>query len=195
MKKYTFLLFLLLLFTKLSAQQKEFSIDESGKYIYYEVVSTKATPKDSLMQRANYFVKKLYKKTLSLNQKSDTSILAKGKTVIDKTLLIAGHPSGEIQYNFNFEARNGKYRFWLTDFNFIPYQRDRYSNYVPTSDYPTPLEQKAGKLNAGEWKDIVDGAYSKVSKFADDFKKCMATAATITVQPVTKPKTVSTDKW
>lgn len=189
--QYRLVLFLAFLSFKLSAQQKQFSSDDNGKFIYYEVVE-RAAEKDSLLLRANNFID-LYKKTIKKQRSTDTSIVAKGVTVIDKTILVASHPSGEVSYRFTFEARDKKYRFWLTDFEYIPYGRDRYSNYVPTTSIATPLEKTPGKLTAGEWKDVVEAAYNKTSKFAENFKKALATDPA--EQPKRKTNTISTKKW
>jgi len=189
--QYRLVLLLALLSFKLSAQQKQFSSDDNGKFIYYEVVE-KAAGKDSLLIRANTFID-LYQKSIKKQRTTDTSIIAKGVMVIDKTILVASHPSGEVNYKFTFEAREKKYRFWLTDFEYIPYGRDRYSNYVPTTTIATPLDKTPGKLSAGEWKDIVEAAYSKTAKFAENFKKALATSQA--EKPKKKTSTISTKKW
>ncbi len=193
MMRYYAIIFFTIVSLKLPAQQKQFSLDERGKYIYYEVVDAKTLGKDSLMARAKIFINKVYRKTIKQQELTDTSILAKGKTVIDKTVLIAGHPSGEINYNLTFEVRSGKYRFWFTDFEYIPYQRDRYGNYVASTTVGTPLEKSPSKLNQGEWKDAVMASYDKVQKFAEEFKKYLSINP-LTL-PVNKTKTVVTDKW
>ncbi|MFC4211481.1 DUF4468 domain-containing protein [Pedobacter lithocola] len=190
--KYLFILFIAIISLKVSAQQKQFPLDDRGKFIYYEVVDVKTTSKDSLMMRANTFLNS-YKKSIVKESSTDTSIIAKGKMIIDKTILVAGHPSGEVNYNLNFEARDKKYRFWLTDFEYIPYQRDRYGNYVASTKIGTVLEQTPGKLNAGEWKDILESAYNKTNKLAEGFKKALATNSTD--KQKTKVNTVSTKKW
>jgi len=189
--KYRLILLLAFFSFKLSAQQKQFSSDDNGKFVYYEVVE-KAAARDSLVLRANNFID-LYKKTIKKQSATDTSFIANGVMVIDKTILVASHPSGEVKYTLTFEARDKKYRFWLTDFEYIPYGRDRYSNYVPTTKIATPLEKTPGKLSAGAWKDVVEAAYNKTEKFAENFKKALATN-----QNEKKPKkinTISTKKW
>ncbi|RNL50972.1 DUF4468 domain-containing protein [Pedobacter jejuensis] len=190
--KYLFILFIAIISFKVSAQQKQFPLDDSGKFIYYEVVDVKTTPKDSLLMRANTFLN-ADKKSIVKQNSTDSSITAKGKMVIDKTILVAGHPSGEVNYILNFEARDKKYRYWLSDFEYIPYQRDRYGNYVATTKVGTALEKTPGKLNAGEWKDILESAYNKTAKFAENFKKALAT--NIVDKQKTKANTVSTKKW
>lgn len=191
--KYIILIFLVAFSIDLSAQQKQFSKDDNGKFIYYKVVDSQLLSKDTLLQRAKSFVNVTYKKSMKAESITDTSILAKGTMVIDKTILVAGHPSGEISYSFVFEARNGKYRFWLTDLLYIPYQRDRYGNFVATTKMGTPLERNPGKLNAGAWKDVVNSAYNKIDKFADDFKKYLATNRVEKAKK--KTETISTKKW
>ncbi|PWS30756.1 DUF4468 domain-containing protein [Pedobacter paludis] len=192
MKKYLILVILLASFAKLSAQQKQLPLDDRGKYIYYEVVEAKAVSKDSLLERAGYFVNKFYNKSMKAESSTDSSILASGTLVIDKTLLVAGHPSGEVKYNFTVEMRSGKYRFWLTDFEYIPYQRDRYGNFVATTNIGTPLEKTPGKLNSGQWKDILGGVFVKATKFGEDFKKVLATSRS---EKKKKQETISTKKW
>jgi hypothetical protein len=191
--KYFVILIFTLISVKLSAQQKEFSLNESGKYIYYEVVDVKAVGKDTLMRRAKFFINKIYRNSIKQETLTDSSIVAKGKIIIDKTVLVAGHPSGEVSYNLTFEAREGKYRFWLTDFEYIPYQRDRYGNYVATTTIGTPLEKSPSKLNIAEWKSAVETSYEKVKKIGQEFKKFLSTSPIII--PVKKDKAVVTEKW
>jgi len=192
--KYILFIVLATFSIRLSAQQKQFSKDDSGKFIYYQVVDSQTVTKDTLLQRAKAFVQVLYKKTMNQESVSDSSISAKGTMVIDKTILVAGHPSGEVSYQFVCEVRNGKYRFWLTNFEFIPYQRDRYGNFVATTRVGTPLERTPGKLSAGAWKDILSSTYTKVEKFGAEFKKFMATSR-IAVPAKKKPETISTKQW
>jgi len=192
MKYLLFIVFAAFSF-QLSAQQKQFSKDDNGKYIYYKVVDSLALSKDTLLQRAKSFVNVAYKKSMVQESITDSSILAKGTMVIDKTILVAGHPSGEVSYNFVFEARNDKYRFWITDMLYIPYQRDRYGNFVATTQIGTPLERSPGKLNAGAWKDILNSTYAKIEKFGEEFKKYLATNRVDKAKK--KVETISTKKW
>lgn len=192
--KYILFIILATFSISLAAQQKQFSKDDSGKFIYYQVVDSQAVAKDTLLQRAKTFVDVLYKKTMKPESVSDSSISAKGTMVIDKTILVAGHPSGEVSYQFVCEVRNRKYRFWLTGMQFIPYQRDRYGNFVATTQIGTPLERTPGKLSAGAWKDILNSTYTKAEKFGAEFKKFMATSR-VAVPAKKKPETISTKKW
>ena len=159
-------------------------VDERGKLIYYEVVTVK-TPADSLRMRALAFIKKQkelkYKKT-----SGDTGFVATGKLIINKTLLVMSHPSGEVLYNFEAEVKSGKYRFWLTDFEFIPYQRDRYGNFVASTTVGIPLENNPGKLNAGEWAAYKSQTAKYAKDFAVKFKNYMASKTPVVIPPTEK---------
>jgi hypothetical protein len=56
------------------------------------------------------------------------------------------HEDAKITYNMIIEVKEGKYRYWLTDFVVIPYERDRYANFVPVSGKDTALEHGLRKL-------------------------------------------------
>jgi hypothetical protein len=188
-----FLLFLFLLPQALAAQTgtNEMSKDENGKYIYYQIADKIIVPADSLHQRCLSFFK--MRKFKNLAQKDD-QLVAEGKMIINKTAFVLTHPSGEILFNFTFETKPGKYRFWLTDFLFIPYSRDRYGNFVATTAKGRPLENLPGKLNAAEWKSYIDAAYKQSDALGAEFKQFLSRNPS--ASPVTaKPKTISTTNW
>lgn len=185
MKLISSILLFLVSFTIANAQtENALPVDERGKLIYYEVATVK-TAADTLNTRALDFIKKSkelkYKKT-----QGDTAYTATGKLIINKTLLVMSHPSGEVLYNFQAEVKNGKYRFWLTDFEFIPYQRDRYGNFVASTTVGIPLENNPGKLNAGEWREYKAQTAKYAKDFAVKFKNFMASKTSVKVVPVEK---------
>lgn len=166
-------------------------VDERGKLIYYEVVNT-STAKELLVKRAIVYTKEQNKDLKYKSAKGDTSIIATGKMVINKTVLVMSHPSGEILYNLQIEVKEGKYRFWLTDFNFIPYQRDRYGNFVAVSSIGIPLEKEPGKLNVAQWAAYQSQTAKYAMQLATDLKKYMANEAPTTLP---KEKTVVKKEW
>lgn len=185
----------LILFTAVVyAQDRPLANDENGKLIYYEVQEVKTVSKDSLMARAEGFLKSV--KTLKVTaSKTDSLIQASGKMIINKTALVLSRPSGEVLYRFNAETRDGKYRFWLTDFEFIPYQRDRYGNFVPATSIGTPLERKPGKLNAAEWAGYIKAVTKEANMLAAKFKDAMANKAIMQPPVVKAVPVISTKKW
>ena len=174
-------------------QDKPLPVDERGKLIYYEVVVAGKTPADSLLTRAKTFLaadKKFKVSTLA----SDTALAATGKMMISKSALGMARPMGAVDYNFYVEVKEGKYRFWLTDFLFIPYSRDRYGNFVPETNIGVPLEREQGKLRAAEWLGYQKITAREAKAIGDRFKNALATRIYAKESP--KPKqTISTKKW
>lgn len=182
-----------------SGQEKPLSTDDRGKLIYYEVVELPEVPKDSLAVRTSAFIKNNSTsfKMKSFKMKSaviDSSVQASGKLIINKTALVLSRPSGEVLYNFYVEIKNGKYRFWLTDFTFIPYQRDRYGNFTASTTVGTPLENKPGKLNAAEWAGYVKATTREVNAIAGRFKNAMM-RITIAAPLFKDTPVIPTQKW
>jgi hypothetical protein len=188
MKPTIFTVMLLIISSWLCKAQNELlQVDEQGKFIYYELVEAKGSVKAHLMERAVLFFKK---PNIDLKLKSvsgDTVFIGVGKLIINKTLLVMSHPSGEILYHFQAEVKEGKYRFWLTDFNFVPYQRDRYGNFVATTTRGLPLENNPGKLNLAQWKEYQTQTASYALQFAKVFKDHMANTAPPMVPVREKP--------
>jgi hypothetical protein len=176
------------------AQEKALAVDEQGKLIYYEIVEAGNTPKDSLISRAQAFFL-ANTRELKLNTvKGDTQAEASGKMLISKNTSGISRPYGEVAYQFYVEVKEGKYRFWLTDFNFVPYMRDRYGNFVPSTTIGTPLEREPGKLRAAEWSEYQKITAREAKALAERFKKALATRIDTSEAP--RPKTtISTNKW
>jgi hypothetical protein len=186
-----FFVFPSLAFAQAFQHSDEMPRDERGKYIHYEVVENRTVPTDSLKARAIAFI--ALKKMKSVRNDS-SGIVAAGQFIIIKTALMLAHPSGELQYNFTFEMKEQKYRFWLTDFLFIPYKRDRYGNFVPSNPIGKALEDNPGKLNAGEWASYVDAARKQSAVFASQFKASLNTLRKGKT-PAIKKKVISTKSW
>jgi len=188
------LLILLLASPRLKSQtlktEQGLQKDEQGKYIHYEVVENVA-PADSLMDRAIAFFSS---KKLTVQQPAGGLLKGSGKLIISKTAFVLTHPSGEIWYNWSFEAKKGKYRFWLTDFLFIPYQRDRYGNFVPSTTRGIALESSPGKLNSGEWSSCVNETGRQSAALAAEFKEYLS--ASQKAKPFREAnRPVSTRSW
>ncbi|MES2829743.1 MAG: DUF4468 domain-containing protein [Bacteroidota bacterium] len=175
-------------------QEKALALDERGKLIYYEVVEIKGSPKDSLAGRALSHLKKMPIAIKIDSMSGDTTISASGKMAISKNTLSMARPLGQVTYNLYVEVKTGKYRFWLTNFVFIPYMRDRYGNFVPSTAIGSPLERDPGKLAAADWDGYKKITAREAAAFAENFKKAMATS--IVAETAVKPKpAISTKNW
>ena len=195
MKVNGVLLFILICFFQANAQTDEsLPLDERGKLIYYEVVTVKNIKPQTLKVRVLNFVNKKNNDLKLKSLQGDTTFLAKGKLVISKTLLVMSHPSGEVQYEFQIDIKEGKYRFWLTNFSFLPYQRDRYGNFIPSTTVGIPLENDPGKLNAGQWKEYKSQTAKYAKDFAGKFKLAMTSDQPVKVVKEEK-KVVVKKEW
>lgn len=176
-------------------QELGLPFDERGRYIYYEVVTQKGKTAEELKLRAMAYFKSPAVKIL-LSEK-DSLLTGKGKLIINKTAFVLTRPSGEVSYQLYLDFKAGKYRFWLTDFTFIPYQRDRYGNFVPANPIGTSLEQKPGKLNAAEWESYLKATAKEAQLFGERLKKGMLLDAAI-ITPTAKAvptQTTKDQKW
>ena len=193
MKSLVLLGLLLSVGTAVLAQGIKLSRDERGKLMYYEVVDKKDTAASVLAARAKaYFDAAKDLKVVAST--GDSLRTVQGKFVIRKTAFMLARPSGEVTYNMYLGLREGKYRFWLTDFVFIPYQRDRYGNFVPSTTIGTPLETEPGKLNAAEWESYVSATEKSAAEFARQFKQHMSAVSPATPRKKEAPVISTQDK-
>lgn len=176
------------------AQRELLPIDERGKFIYYELVEAKGLVKNQLEERISSFLKTSFNDLKLKTVQGDTIFVCTGKLIINKTVFVMSHPSGEILYHFQAEVKEGKFRFWLSDFNFVPYQRDRYGNFVATTNRGIPLEKSPSKLNASQWREYQVQTAKYAFQFAAVFKDHMANKASSLVVPV-KEKTIVKKEW
>ena len=174
-----------------SAQKSLLSVDENNKYIYYQVVDLPGRTADSLHNNVVLFMKEFYPKEKSLQ------ITSSGASVKDKFLTytsLVKHENGEMAYALNIECKDGKYRYWITNFVFTPYEKNRYGMFVPVNGVTIPLEKASDKLA----KKDVEGYFEQTEAFCkqlgDKLKKYMVEGKT---QPkVDKPvKKIVTEKW
>jgi hypothetical protein len=192
MKKVVVLLFLGLFLSHFANAQKSLlSVDENNKYIYYQVVDMPGFKADSLQRNMVLFMKEFYPKERSLQ------ITNAGASVKDKFLTytsLVKHENGEMAYTLNIECKDGKYRYWVTDFVFTPYEKNRYGMFTPVSGKDLALEKVSDKLA----KKDVEGYFEQTGAFckqlADKLKKYMTAGKP---QPkVEKPvKKIVTEKW
>jgi len=193
MKAASLLMLLLGLSTLLRAQETaQLPKDETGKYIYYEVVNTNVA-QDTLKVRLQRFIQKQKKELKPVLVGDVKEIVANGKIIIRKSMAMLSHPSGEITYRIYFEANTDKYRFWLSDFEFFPYQKDRYGNFVPSTTVGIPLEKEPKKWNADQWDDYRLQVAKYAAEFSVHLKEYLANKVAKTPQP--SEKKVITKTW
>ncbi|MDB5141891.1 MAG: hypothetical protein JWQ66_604 [Mucilaginibacter sp.] len=174
-----------------NAQKSLLSLDEHNKYIYYQVVDLPGISADSLYKNAEYFIKSVYPKTKSIQ--SNNSINIKDKFLTYTSFV--KHENGEMAYTLNIECKDAKYRYWLTDFVFTPYERNRYGVYVPINGIEIPLESAESKVIKKDLDGYFDQTGAFCKQLGEKLKKYMAEGHT-TKKPDQQPvKKIVTDKW
>jgi len=173
------------------AQKSLLSIDENNKYIYYQVVDLPGIKADSLHNNMVLFMKEFYPK------EKTSQVTNAGASVKDKFLTytaLVKHENGEMAYALNIECKEGKYRYWVTDFVFTPYERNRYGMFTPVNGVAVPLEKASDKLMKKDVEGYFDQTGTFCKQLGDKLKKFMAEGK---AQPkLDKPvKKIVTDKW
>lgn len=174
-----------------NAQKSLLSLDEHNKYIYYQVVDLPGISADSLNKNAVYFVKSVYPKIKA--KQSDNAFIG----IKDKFLTytsFAKHESGEIAYTLNIECKDAKYRYWLTDFVFTPYEKNRYGVYVPVNGIDVPLESTTSKITEKELNGYFDQTGAFCKQLGEKLKKYMAEGYA-KQKADQQLKKIVTDKW
>ena len=192
--KLSFIVALLLLGFSAFAQEKTLPVDEAGIYTFLEVKELKLVSKETMAANVKRFFKENSKSLKLQKSEKDTVFSGKGKMIIQKAVVGIGHPSGDATYRISIALRNGKYRLILTDFMLTPYERDRYSNFVPGT-VSTPLERSPDKLNRAEWDANMAAIMLGCRKVAGKLGAIIGSAVTEAKPEPKKTATVSTEKW
>ncbi|MDO3628784.1 DUF4468 domain-containing protein [Mucilaginibacter sp. BT774] len=192
MKTILLLIASLAISAAVNAQKSLLSIDENNKYIYYQVVDMPGIKADSLQKNMVLFIKEFYPKEKSLQ------VTNPGASVKDKFLTytsLVKHENGEMTYALNVECKDGKYRYWVTDFVFTPYEKNRYGMFTPVSGMYITLEKVSDKLP----KKDVEGYFEQTGAFCkqlgDKLKKYMAEGKPQQPKENKPVKKIVTDKW
>ena len=179
-------------FAKITLAQKELlSVDEHDKYIYYQVVDIPGITADTLNKRGKYFLEKALPKIKLIE--TALTLSGESKFMTFSGVSVLKHEDGEITYVVKVEFKDNKYRYWLKGFNFTPYQRDRYGNFIPRQGIAIPLETALTKLSKKDVESYFDQTGTFCKQLGDSLKQ-----AIIAQSPQKKAeinKRIITDKW
>lgn len=145
---------------------------------------------DTLYTRGLYFIKTVYPK-LKFKTTNGKSISGDGKFTTYNNISILKHESGEIAYLLNIEFKDQKYRYWLTDFTFTPYVKDRYGNFVPKLGNDIPLEIIQSKLDKKDSDNYLDETGTFCKQFGEGLKQFLVNAP----KKEETTKKIVIDKW
>lgn len=192
MKKILHIAALLLLTHLAYGQQVKLALDEHNKYVYYQVVDIPGISADSLYKNGVYFAGEAYPKNKAA-QVSNAGIVIKDKFLTYTS--IVKHENGEMRYTLNIEFKDSKYRYWITDLTFTPYQKDRYGVFVPQNGIDIPLEKASSKVDKKDLDGYIDQTNKFCAQLGEKLKKYM-TGERQQKKPAEQPaKKIVTDKW
>ncbi|UOE47274.1 DUF4468 domain-containing protein [Mucilaginibacter sp. SMC90] len=180
------------------AQKDSLAFDEHNKYIYYKTAEQPGAVADTLYDRGLYFLKKAYPvKVLKLVKadKDGNALSGAGAFVIGKKGLLGNSEGGEMAYKIRVEVKDGKYRYWLTDFVYQPYQRNRYGNAEIMHGKDVALEKAAEKLSKADFNACLNQVVIGSKHVGDNLKAYMLKTSSLEKHDVKKVKRVSTKEW
>jgi hypothetical protein len=175
------------------AQKDVLAMDEHNKYIYYQVVDQPGAGVDSLQTKVSGFIKEAYPK-IKL-KKGDTDVIVKDKFLTYNVLAFAKHESGEMRYNLTIECKNNKYRYWFTDFLFVPYKKDRYGVFVPDNGIEIPLEKASARFDKKELEGYLNQTGVFCKQTGGSLQSYMIEKHQADMPKPAAVKKVVTDKW
>ena len=177
------------------AQKDSLATDEHGKYIYYHVVNLgKDNANVLLVRAADFFDMPANKANFKITDRDANAktIDGMGFFTVASTTLLTKHDDGKINFKLRIEVKEGKYRYWLTDFVFIPYYKDRYNNLVPKPGVEIPAEELSKKIDNKDTARYLDECAAFGVKFGTRFKQQMENAP---VKTSNGKKVIITEKW
>jgi hypothetical protein len=194
MKKISLIAFCLFVSTMAWAQKNMPSLDEHNKYIYYQVVEMPGLTADTLQARALYFLKTSYPANKVEQGETSGNIKGTGRFLITNTLAVVKHIYGEVDYDYCIECKDGKYRYWLNGFVYVPHKTDRYGNSVPEQGLDVPMEEWAKKLEKHNQDICFDETATYFKAFGDKLKQAMVKVSALSHKEAVK-KVIVTKDW
>ncbi|MBL4678201.1 MAG: DUF4468 domain-containing protein [Mucilaginibacter sp.] len=194
MKKKAFgFLILFLAVQSVFAQKDSLQVDENNSYVYYKLVEKADLPADTVYERAYNFVKGLSKENKPAKGKADKAFNISSKFITYGGMSLVRKETGEVKYTLNFQAVDGKYRYKLSNFIFIPYKRDRYGNMTAVPGVEVPIEKFTNKYTQKE----KDATLDQIAAQSLAIEARLKHAVDKTVTPVKQPevKKVNTGNW
>ncbi|GAB3904516.1 DUF4468 domain-containing protein [Mucilaginibacter boryungensis] len=174
------------------AQTGQLTLDERNKYIFYQVVDKPAVSADTLFNRCLAGYRSRYLKSFSkIAVVGKQSITIKSAFIVYSNAGLTKHEDGDMAYVMNIEFKEGKYRYWLTDFVYYPYQRNRYGVSERSPGVEVPLERLKDKAGTKTFDNYADQIVKLGIKEGEEIALYLATPQKKTT---TTPK-INTRNW
>jgi len=180
-----------------SAQTDSLAFDENDKYIYYQTVAQEGLSADTLYSRGLYFFKSAYPKNklkLSTADKAQGVLVGNSGFLVSKKSFVTTHEDGEITYTLRVEVKDNKYRYWFTDFVYVPYQRNRYNVYEAVPGVTIPMEKAKDKLDKRDVAEFLNRMLLNSRKVGAVLKSYMLKISALPKEQK-KINKISTKEW
>jgi hypothetical protein len=164
MLKFTFIYIASILSAAFS-QDAQFPIDETGNFIFTEVVEIPGINKEALYSNGEAFMKQikvLNSKKRNLQKNDDDFIISnKGSFYVYRVGSVKKAIDGAVEYDITLEVKDGKYRYTITNFLYNEYKKNRYGKSEPIKGKYMPLEMEVSSLNSKQWEKHREVVYEK----------------------------------
>lgn len=103
--------------------------------MYHKIVTCEGVPKDELCARLLLGVYAFYDSIQVQAGNDSVCVVSKGLFRLQHRMLgKVGHPGGEVAYRLVVQAKDNKYRYMATAFEYTALVRNRYGRYVRSGD-------------------------------------------------------------
>lgn len=170
--------------------------DEHGYITYREVVPMTGYPAELLYKNAKRFIKGLSVRSDRKNYyqaQSDSMIVSgKGSYGVSNAYTIGKRIDGIVVFDMMLEAKEGRYRYTITNFVFRAFERNRYGKFVPSNQRDIPLERPPSGLQKKQWETNLVKADENIRSLIVDLLEEMARSSE---KKNKKRRTKSSDDW
>jgi hypothetical protein len=174
------------------AQKELVTLDEHNKYIYYQVTDMPGISADTLYNRCLTGLTRMKPKQAGKPVTvPGSSITIKSKIMIYSSLTYVKHEDGELAYTLNIEFKDAKYRYWLTDFVFMPYQRNRYGVFERAPGVEIPAEKIKDKYDGR----VLDNYLEQIALFGKQTGDLLKLYTANPQKKQASPTKIDTKKW
>jgi hypothetical protein len=155
-----------------------------------EIIDVPGYTQEQLFNNANSWSKETFKKPRSSRDSTSWSITASGSFTVHNVGSLKKHPDGVVEFEITIEIKEARYRYIITNYKVIPYERDRYAQFVPQNSKSMPLESNPSTMNKANWNSYIKTAHSKSLALIDQFSQ-----AVMTPDLQTPKKVKRNDSW
>jgi len=168
----------LFLITSISAFGQELPINEkTGKVSYENIIKAEGSSASDLYVLANvWFIKTFNSANASIlnNDKESGKIIGKGVISVRIKNIYMGYLAGGFDYTFNFTAKEGRFRYVITDI-----KHEGKEEYIHSGGIIENEKPECGSMNMSKktWKNLKAQVHDNLTALSKDFEQHMSNAS------------------